>query len=263
MIHANITFENITFEDKGGIGRITMNRPERLNAMNWNMHEEIVRALQECGYRDDIRAVVITGAGRTFCVGDDVKEFVPERLIRWPPKDEHERSAGSGQYVFKAVLDVPKPVIAMVNGHAHGAGFGLCLACDFRIASEQATFRYPHALRGHCAGTEFLPQYVGIGKAFELLMLSKQIDAREAECVGLVNKVVPPEQLEAVVMGLANELANGPTKVLGFMKKALNHGRADKFEFQSYMAALSLLTEDYPEAKRAFLEKREPKFQGK
>jgi 2-(1,2-epoxy-1,2-dihydrophenyl)acetyl-CoA isomerase len=169
--------------------------------------------------------------------------------------------------IIRALMNLPKPVIAMINGHAHGAGFEICLACDFRTASEEATFAQAQVLRGIVPGTVLLPRYVGVGKATEMLMTGERSDAKEAERIGIVNRVVAKEQLEATVKEFANRLAKGPTKAIGLLKIAQNRGLdvdVDKaFEYQAYAQMLGMQTEDAREAISAFLEKREPRFKGK
>lgn len=256
-----MAYGTITVRREGNIATITLNRPERLNAVNWNMYQELVEALDDCDYDDDIRAVVITGAGRAFCSGEDLKGFFQDANTRIPKGD---KLATDGYIrLCKALLDLPKPVIAAINGHALGVGFELCLACDFRIASENATFAFPLVLRGLAAFTVLLPRYVGITKATEMLLLGERIDAREAERLGIVNRVVPAEQLEDAAKELAAKLAKGATKAMGLLKKALNQGFAAKYDFEARIALQSEQTEDAKEGVRAFVEKREPKFTGR
>lgn len=260
-------YETIIFQNEANIATITLNRPERMNALNYNVIEELVRALEECEYDDDIRAAVITGAGRAFCAGDDLRGLVPEVPIGRIPKGDVKPYLDGSPRILKALMNLPKPVIAMINGHAHGAGFEICLACDFRIASEEATFSQAQVLRGIVPGTVLLPRYVGMGKATELLMLGERFDAREAERLGLVNQVVPAAQLEDTVREFANKLAKGATKAIGLLKIAQNRGLAvamDRaFEYQAYAQARSMQTEDVIEGVNAFMEKREPRFKGK
>jgi len=256
-----MAYQTITFEKEGSVAKITLNRPERLNAVNWNMYQELVKALDECDYDDDIRAVVITGAGRAFCSGEDLKGFFESPITRIPKGD---KLATEGYIrLCKALLELPKPVIAVINGHALGVGFEICLACDFRIASENATFGFPLVLRGLAAFTVLLPRYVGITKATEMLLLGERIDAREAERLGIVNRVVPAQQLEDAAKELATKLAKGATKAMGLLKKGLNQGLASRYDFEVPIALQSEQTEDAKEGVRAFVERREPRFTGR
>jgi len=169
--------------------------------------------------------------------------------------------------LVKALRELRKPVIASINGYALGAGFDLALACDFRIASENSRFGMPYVLRGLVGGTALLPRYVGIGKATELLFTGEVIDAKEAERLGLVNKVVKAEELEKATEELANKLARAATMAIGLTKRALEQGLSaglDRaLEYQIYASMLSMQTEDAREGVLAFIEKREPKFKGK
>ena len=167
----------------------------------------------------------------------------------------------------KMIRSIPKPVIAMVNGHAHGAGFDISLACDFRIASEDATFCQAYILRGLASGTAFLPRYVGIGKATEMLFTGRRISAQEAEELGLVSKVVPNADLESVTREFAEQLAQGATKAMALVKRALHRGwnahLDEALELQAMALTDSLATEDVKEGRQAFREKRPPKFVGR
>ena len=253
------------FKKEEAIAWITLNRPDRLNALNAPLGEEVLHALDACERDEEVRAIVITGAGRAFCAGDDLIHRAEHPL----PLPVRQYLEGTGRWprIVKAIRAMPKPVIAMVNGHAHGAGFDIALACDFRIASEEATFCHAYILRGLASGTSLLPRYVGIGKATELLLTGRRLSAAEAAELGLVTRVVPHDELEPATREFAGELAQGPTRSMGLVKAALNRGwNADlerAFELQAQAVASSGLTEDVREGRQAFAEKRPPKFQGR
>ena len=258
-------YSHVIYKKEGAIAWVTLNRPDSLNAFNTQLGEEARLALEQCERDQEVRVVVITGAGRAFCAGDDLKTPAENPLP--DPVRQYVEGTGRWPRLVKIIRGVPKPVIAMVNGHAHGAGCDTALACDFRIASEEATFCHAYILRGLASGTAMLPRYVGIGKATELLFTGRQLSAREAEELGLVSQVVPPSELESATRELAGQLAQGPTRAMGLVKRALqrswNVDLDRAFELQALAVAQSAATEDYQEGRQAFREKRPPKFKGR
>ena len=263
-----MAYKHVILTKKEGIATVTLNRPERLNALTFNVIEEIVRAFTECDTDSEVRVVVLTGAGRAFCAGDDLKGMMPDEPLLFPLSEEgvKQRLEGYPRAVL-TVRNLLKPTIARVNGHAHGAGCELCLACDFRIASDTATFAEPYVLRGLMAGVVLLPRYIGLGRATQMLLTGEPISAEEALEFGMVNKVVALTQLDAEVNALAAKLAKGATRAIGLAKRAINQalgvGLEQGFLLQSYNSFLVNMTEDVVEGKRAFAEKREPKFKGR
>jgi 2-(1,2-epoxy-1,2-dihydrophenyl)acetyl-CoA isomerase len=213
--------------------------------------------------------VILTGAGRAFCAGDDLKEgtAVSER----PAGEDAARRyvAGEGRWprIVAAIRALPKPVVAMVNGYAYGAGFNLALACDFRVAAASAGLATPFVLRGMATGTNLLQQYIGIGTAARLVLTGEPVSAAEAERLGLVTIVVPDGELEAATRALAAKLTRAATAALGLTKAALYRGWHEPveraYELQGYAVHLSGLTDDRAEGQRAFLEKRPPNFHGR
>jgi len=263
-----MSYETIIFSKEGNIATITLNRPEALNALNFKMIDEFIDALQRVAEDDEVRVLVVKGAGRAFCVGDDLKGM--QEPGKPPPHSasEIEDYLRKGYVrLVKALRNLRKPVIACINGYALGAGLDLALACDFRIASENARFGMPFVLRGLVGGTCLLPRIVGLAKATELLFTGDMIDAKEAERIGLVNKVVRAEDLERVTMELAARFAKAATMAIGLTKRAIEQGLGvdlDRaLEYQIYASLLSMQTEDAREGILAFIEKREPRFKGK
>ncbi|NIN52738.1 MAG: hypothetical protein GTN80_06190 [Nitrososphaeria archaeon] len=258
-------YETILFEKVDGVSTITLNRPESLNAINFEMAQELLRATKECEGKE-VRAVVIRGSGRAFCAGGDVKAM-RETL---PRQGEFlRRTAGILHELILALRALKKPVIASISGPAAGAGFSLALACDLRIASEKTSFNTAYVRIGLSpdgSGTYFLPKYVGLGKACELFFLGNTIDAKEAERLGLVNKVVPEDDLESTTMELARRLAEGPTLAIGQTKLLIDLSFTEALGSQLDKELENLVrcseTQDFVEGISAFFEKRRPTFQG-
>jgi len=258
-------YEKIIFKKEGSIATITFNDPEKLNPMGIKMAENIRSALEECGRDEEVRAIIMTGAGRAFSAGGDLRE-IRENV---PPLVFRDGIA----LVFKVVLaiaDLEKPVIAAVNGPAVGVAFNMVLACDIVVASEEASFSEIFVRIGLIpdGGAHFLlPRIIGLAKAKEFIYTGKIISAREAETLGLVNQVVPPDKLNSAAQQWANRLANGPTRAIGMAKKLLNHsfqtGLAEMIEVETEIQTLLHETEDHKEGISAFFEKRTPSFKGK
>ena len=270
---------------EGGIGWITLNRPESLNAMGGELMPLLGKYLAECSADHSIRCVVLTGAGRAFCAGGDVKGMAARA---GDSRQETGDSAGNGRrsdawYLATGVQGLregqratsymlhtmPKPTIAMVNGHAVGAGLSLALACDLRIASDRAklgtVFRNV-GFSGDFGGSWFLPRLVGMEKARELYFTGEILEASEAKRIGMVSRVAPHEELEAETMKLASLLASGPTLAYARMKENLNRTWSQDLLPHLDQEALNMrltgATQDHREAARSFVEKRAPVFRG-
>src|ERR1700730_14696434 len=220
-------FHYLLVSHEANICRITLNRPERLNALNFRIGVELLHALDDCDGDTEVRVVIITGAGRAFCAGDDLRGMTepgePDRRYRDPIK-QYVEGEGRWPLIVARMRAMSKPVIAMVNGHAHGAGFNLALGCDLRVIADHATLAIPFSRRGIGTGTNLLQQFVGIGKAMEWALLAPTLSAHEAERWGLVNRIAAQNQLEAATTELAQQLASGPTLVLGLTKAAVVQG---------------------------------------
>ncbi|MBI3953176.1 MAG: enoyl-CoA hydratase/isomerase family protein [Chloroflexi bacterium] len=257
-------YSSIRFDRDGPVGVITLNRPRSLNAMTDDLIEELLDALKRCE-ADEVRAVVITGTGRAFCAGDDLKGMGPRpsqlrRGYHWLQVTHQDW--------IKAVRDLRKPVLAAINGNCHGAGSDLALACDFRVAAETALLgdiRLSHAILIGSGATYFMPRLVGLGRALELLLTGKTISAREAERIGLVNRVVPDASLMSEVLAWAHELARGPTRAMGVTKieiyRELDMTLAEALEDERHFLTNETVL-DAAVAREAFLQKRKPEFKG-
>lgn len=264
-------FRYLLIQHNEGVRRLILNRPERLNALNVRIGVELLQALEEADRDDEVRVVILTGAGRAFCAGDDLKGMnepgEPDRRYKDPIK-QYVKGEGRWPLVIEKMRTLSKPVIGMINGHAHGAGFNLALGCDLRIMADTATLRIPFVKRGIATGVNLLQQFVGIGKAMEWALLAPTLSAQESERWGLVNRVVSMEELEEATLEWAREFAQGPTLIYGYTKSAIIHGWSESsieaaYEHQGQALHYAFQTEDFAEGRKAFLEKRPPRFQGR
>ncbi len=261
-------YATILYEVSEGVATITLNRPDVLNAINQQMGEELHDALRKAQADANVRAIVLTGAGRAFSAGEDIQALRSDYEKGIDPQ-LGERLKTKYNPIIKRIRQIEKPVIAAVNGVAAGAGAGIAYACDLRIASEKASFIHAFIRVGLApdSGTSyFLPRLVGLGKAVELAFSGDQLDAAEAQRIGLVNKVVPYDELQPAVKELAGRLAKGPAKALALTKRAL--GRAymgdleEVIEYEAYLQTIAGRSADHKEAVKAFFEKRAPNFAG-
>ena len=226
-----MSYEQIDVSEDSGITTITLNRPEKLNALAGHMRRDLAEALEAAGAERSVHVVVITGAGRAFCAGGDVAAM--SELIERQDAEEFLRLLGSARRVVTAIRQTTKPVIAAVNGPAFGAGCNLALACDLRIAAATASFSQSFAkvgLHPDWGGTYFLPRLVTPGKACEMFFLGEVMDAAEALRLGVVNKVVEPEDLEAETRKLAERLRDAPAIALAAAKQAVYMSQAAELE---------------------------------
>src|SRR5262245_44137971 len=258
-------YEHIELTESDCILTIRLNRPDRLNAFIGHMRRDLAEALEHAGSDRSVRVVIITGAGRGFCAGGDVA-FMAE-LMKRRDAEEFSRILGAGRRVIMAIRQMTKPVLASINGPAAGAGFNLALACDLRIASTTASFSQSFAkvgLHPDWGGTYFLPRMVTSNKACEMFFLGDTIDAEEALRLGIVNRVVKPDELEAATRELAERLREAPPIALAAVKQAVYESNASDLEamlrYENEAQLRCFASEDGREGVRAFVEKRQPKF---
>lgn len=257
-------YETITVEKRDRVAVLTINRPDKLNALNSKVHSEGVAALNELRADDSVRVIVITGAGeKSFIAGADISEFAGQTPVT-------QRNLFYEKTLFNSIDNFPKPVIAMINGFCLGGGNELALACDIRVASENARFAQPEINLGiMCGGggTQRLTRLIGEGRAMEIILTGDMIDAQTALKFGLVNHVHPAEQLEAKTMELAGKIAEKAPVALQLSKEAVKFASRSNLDEglrrEVDLFAICFSTEDKQEGVSAFLEKRKPNFKGK
>ena len=261
-------YETIIVDNKNQVTRVTFNRPQSLNALNDQMGEEFYAALKEAEKDPETRCLIVTGAGRAFSAGEDVsglKERYSEGVH--PSLGDHLRK--KYHPIIMKLRSMEKPIIACLNGIAAGSGASIALACDIRIASEEAGLKQAFigvGLVPDSGSSYFLTKALGPGRALELIMTGRTVGAKEAENLGLVNRVVAAADLGKVVDDIAAKLANGPTRALGLSKRVVNQVTRlelpEALEYEALNQDIAGKTKDHLEAVRAFLEKRQPKFLG-
>ncbi|HAT65388.1 MAG TPA: 2-(1,2-epoxy-1,2-dihydrophenyl)acetyl-CoA isomerase [Flavobacteriaceae bacterium] len=258
--------KSIINEIQNGIATITMNRPEVFNSFNREMALLLQDELDKCEKDSTVRAIVISGKGKAFCAGQDLKEVTSPELNPGFKKilEEHYNP------IVARIRKIEKPIIAAVNGVAAGAGANIALACDVVIASEYASFIQAFSKIGlipDSGGTFFLPRLIGFQKASALMMLGDKVSALDAEKLGMVYKVVPSENFEEEVQKIATTLSKMPTKALGMTKRLLNKSMTnsleDQLDMEGKLQIEAAQSEDYAEGVNAFVEKRTPNFKGK
>ena len=250
-------------EIKNQVAILTLNRPEVHNAINMSMRKQLEDIWDELNTNDDVRVGIITGAGKSFCSGVDLKER------KDMTEKEVTRLRERGPVIQGKILNLYKPVIAAINGNALAGGLEIALACDIRIASEKAVFALPETTLGIMpggGGTQLLPRLIGDARAREMIFTGQRIDARTAEAIGLVNRVVPNENLMESAMELAENIKrNSPTSIKN-AKKAINRtrevGLTEGFLYEALAYLTCIPTKDRVEALKAFAEKRKPFFTG-
>lgn len=252
---------------EGGLLTITMNRPERKNALNPEMVAGLVEAARRAADDPEVRAVLFKGAGGSFCVGGDVKSMAAGRAPL--PFEVKMANLRRGMEVSRILHQMVKPVVAQLDGAAAGAGLSMALSCDLRIASESCKITTAFAkvgFSGDYGGTYFLTQLIGSARARELYLMSPVLTAKEAHAIGMVTKVVPDAEIDAAAHELALSLAQGPSIALGFIKRNINNAEhlplEDCFDGEAIHHTRCSDTEDHKEAAKAFVEKRKPTFKG-
>lgn len=262
-------YETILYEVSDGVGAITLNRPDKYNALTQAMYRELLDAQKKISRDSGVRAVVLTGAGKGFCSGQDLAEF--GLAEREGTIGDHLR--GTLNIIVTNFRSLEKPVICALNGVAAGAGATASLSCDLRIASDKASFVFGAflgvGLIPDAGGTYFLPQLVGVSRAMELAMLNdgkNRLSAEQALQWGLVNRVVAHDDLMAETMAIATRLATMPTKAIGLAKRAIyrsaERAMPDALEYEAQLQTIAGSTHDHQEGVAAFLEKREPVYTG-
>ena len=255
----------IQFEKIDAVGKITLNRPEKYNSFVREMALSLHNTLVNCESDDSIRCILITGAGKAFCAGQDLKEAIDpqgpeiEQIVR-----EHYNP------IIKRIREIEKPVIAAVNGVAAGAGANLALACDIVTATQSAKFIQAFSKIGlipDSGGTYFLPRLIGLPKATAFMMTGEPVSSEKAEALGMIYAVYEDAEFESKTLELARSIAAMPTKGLGYTKRLLNqsfnNSLEDQLDLEAATQSLSAHADDHKEGIQAFLEKRTPKFTGK
>ena len=258
-------YKFLKVQNENGVYTISLNRPEVYNALNDEITYELQDAFKAVSKDDKVRVVVLTGEGKAFCSGQDLKSsggqekrsFLDSLHKRYNP-------------IIRAMRNLPKPIVCRLNGVAAGAGCSIALACDIIVAAEEATLIEVFINIGlvpDSGSSYFLPRAIGMVKAFELCSMGTRVKAKEAVDMGLVNKVVPIDQLDAAVKEYVDYYAKAPTKSIGLIKKMLNKSATatldDMLEYEAYAQEIAGSSDDYKEGVSAFLEKRKPGFKGK
>ena len=261
-------YDNIKVTLDAGVATVTLNRPEKLNAFAGHMRRDLAEALEQAASDKAVRVVVVTGAGRGFCAGADVK-FMQELMER-DDVEEFRRLLGAGRRVLTTIRQMAKPVVASVNGPAYGAGFNLALACDIRVASETASFSQSFVkvgLHPDWGGTYFLPRVVPTNIACEMFFLGEAFDAQKALQFGIVNRVVPEAELPAATRELAERLSDAPHASIAAAKRAVYLSEAESLErmlqYETEAQIQCFQSREARERVRAFLERREPRAAAK
>ena len=263
--------DELLYRLENRVALLTLNRPERLNALTKDMMAALRARLAEVAVDDAVGCLVLTGAGNAFCAGGDVRVQAKVAAEGSPETPEQRTDTLRASMEASRLLhEMPKPTIAMVNGVAAGAGLSLALACDLRIAGRSARMTTAFAkvgLSGDYGGTWFLTQLVGSAKARELYFLSDVLDSTQIDALGLANRVVGDDELVAETMALAEKLGNGPSVALRYMKRNLNVAErgtlSEGLDSEAYGMLRARASDDHKEAARAFVEKRKPEFKGR
>ncbi len=262
-------WEHFQFSIDDRVATITLDRPERLNALTFDVYADLRDLLREVPHRGDVDVLIITGKGRGFCSGGDVDDIIGS-LIEFGPRRLAEFTRMTGA-VVQGIRECPLPVVAAVNGTAAGAGAVIALAADFRVLAASATFHFLFTkvgLSGGDMGSAYLlPRLVGLGRATEILMFGDPVDAATCAAIGLANVVVPPEELADAAQALARRITDGPTLAYSATKTLLTRGQdmdlAGSLELEAMTQALLMKSEDHAEFRAAYREEREPRWEGK
>jgi len=259
-------FENILFEQADGVATLTLNRPEKYNALTEQVSRELIAAFKTIERDDSVRCVVLTGAGKGFCAGQDLTE-VRDRGENFSLRDHLNQNYNKMVLTMRAL---EKPIIVAVNGACAGAGFGLALAGDFRYAADSAKFLTSFIGIGLVPDTGvayWLPRLIGPARAAEMVFTNERVDAETAAQIGIVNKVFAADDLMDETMKVAQHLAQSPTRAIGLSKRVLNKSMGvtldEVLDYEAYTQDIAAKTDDYKEGTSAFREKRKPEFTGR
>ncbi|MFX1408804.1 MAG: enoyl-CoA hydratase/isomerase family protein [Promethearchaeota archaeon] len=267
MLILNTDFNDIKYKFEKGIGTITLNRPDKLNAIQYPLLMEIVNVMESIMKKRALRVLVIEGEGHSFCSGDDMINLGPEGP-RFPPLEDGSRIPH--HRVVRLIREIQKPVIALLNGYCLGAGFDLALACDFRLAADNLKIGDYRSTRAQCvlSGTSwFLPRIVGLARATDIILTGRLLDAEEALEIGLVNKVFPLSKFKEKSKEYIQKITELPTMCIGYDKAMLNYSQYNELfpslqkEFRLYCK--NIRTYDFGEGMKSFSQKRDPKFKGR
>lgn len=263
-----MSYQTLLFEVNENIAKVTLNRPDAMNALSTDLATELIQVFESLSSNSEIRAVVLTATGRAFSAGGDVKQMAT--VVGEDAPSKFRLALDVYHKLILLMRELPKPIIAAVNGVAAGAGFNLALACDVRIAAEAAKFSQAFIRIGlvpDFGGTFFLPRIVGWAKAMELMMTGELIDAEQAKQLGLVNLVVKNDELDTTAGFFAKQAAELPTSAIGRLKKLLDasysSSLSEQLELEAQMQMECSATEDFVEGVKAFVGKRQAKFKGK
>ena len=271
-----MNYEAVIYEKEGGIATLTFNRPQVMNAGNFQLYRETRAAVEEARNDNEVRVLIVTGAGRGFHAGDDVKELFLGEAVNNEQREKHsvearvDRLKGTFRPIAMYFDEFYKPTIAAVNGPAVGAGLGIAISCDVRIASENAKFSYMYVRRcvidGGAVATMMLKNIIGLSRALEMMLSGEIVDAAEAERVGLVSKVVPQDRLMEEAREMALKLMKGAPLSQQAIKRCVHKAMFDPAglaQFQTIIQQALRETEDHLEGARAFAEKRDPVYKGR
>jgi 2-(1,2-epoxy-1,2-dihydrophenyl)acetyl-CoA isomerase len=267
-----MTNENVLLDLSDGVATLKLNRPDRLNAVDWDTAVRLIDLLREMRQRDDVRAIVLTGAGRSFCAGGDLAWVDSDSLMseRVVPRDQRKNAFGPFAGITEAIVEVDKPIVAALHGHVVGVGLVYALACDRRFADETMRASAIFVKRGmapECGLSYFLPRLVGVPNALRLVTTGAWVEAEEARQIGLVDELTPKGGALAAAQDYARALARGASIAMDLARRniyrALNATLHETFDYELLASSIASNSEDAKEGVKAFLEKREPEFRGR